>query len=111
MAVGLGQFSSSSKLSSLHKVFMAEGHSIANLLRDHLINQQRPLYLQPVGKDGSCPWMSERTSGGSLGPDFTQQNHSFPVFNHQGKGIDLAIPWFALSRRAVAVRPPLSEQC
>ena len=46
----------------MHREVMA-GHNIANVVRGHLINQQRPLYLQPVDKDGSYPWMSERTSG------------------------------------------------
>ena len=36
-----------------------------NAIKDHLIQQQRPLYLQPRRQDGSYPWMD--ASGGGNG--------------------------------------------
>ncbi|KAF9537458.1 hypothetical protein EC957_008100 [Mortierella hygrophila] len=36
-----------------------------NAIKDHLIHQQRPLYLQPRRQDGSYPWMDVAASGGS----------------------------------------------
>ncbi|KAF9930956.1 hypothetical protein FBU30_011065, partial [Linnemannia zychae] len=40
----------------LHRDIMA-GHNICNIVRGHLVNQQRPLYLQPVDDKGRYPWM------------------------------------------------------
>ncbi|KAF9126355.1 hypothetical protein BGW39_006691 [Mortierella sp. 14UC] len=38
-----------------------------NAIQDHLIHQQRPLYLQPRRQDGSYPWMSVAGGGGGGG--------------------------------------------
>ncbi|KAI1314437.1 hypothetical protein EDD11_002181 [Mortierella claussenii] len=40
----------------MHRDVMA-GHNICNAIRGHLVNQVRPLYLQPMDKDGKYPWM------------------------------------------------------
>ncbi|KAI8351750.1 hypothetical protein B0O80DRAFT_500105 [Mortierella sp. GBAus27b] len=117
IAVGLGQFSSSSRLSSLHETFLSyfvqtarslgyvvvgvneyytskkcptcqnfvgqveirrlycsncqkymhrdvmAGHNICNVVQGHLLEQQRPLYLQPIDKNGFYPWMECRSRG------------------------------------------------
>lgn len=37
------------------------GNNICNAIRGHLLDQQRPLYLQPKDTNGNYPWMqSER---------------------------------------------------
>jgi hypothetical protein len=38
-----------------------------NVIKGHLIHQQRPLYLQPRREDGSYPWMDAAVGGGSSG--------------------------------------------
>ncbi|KAF9545295.1 hypothetical protein EC957_011049, partial [Mortierella hygrophila] len=38
-----------------------------NAIKDHLIHQQRPLYLQPQRRDGTYPWMDVTTGGDSGG--------------------------------------------
>ncbi|KAF9922721.1 hypothetical protein FBU30_007142 [Linnemannia zychae] len=42
-----------------------------NAIKDHLMHQQRPLYLQPQRRDGTYPWMDITTasdgSGGGVG--------------------------------------------
>ncbi|KAF9080153.1 hypothetical protein BGX23_002572, partial [Mortierella sp. AD031] len=43
----------------MHRDVMA-GHNIANAVQGHLLEQQRPLYLQPVDSDGKYPWMQDR---------------------------------------------------
>ncbi|KAF8941741.1 hypothetical protein BGZ47_007241 [Haplosporangium gracile] len=40
----------------MHRDIMA-GHNIVNILRSHVEQQQRPLYLQPVDKDDQYPWL------------------------------------------------------
>ncbi|KAF9990403.1 hypothetical protein BGZ75_001885, partial [Mortierella antarctica] len=40
----------------LHRDVMA-GHNIGNIVRSHLLYQQRPLYLQPRDEAGKYPWM------------------------------------------------------
>jgi hypothetical protein len=40
----------------MHCDIMA-GHNICNAVRGHLLEQQRPLYLQPQDGDGTYPWM------------------------------------------------------
>lgn len=42
----------------MHRDIMA-GHNIANAVQGHLLEQQRPLYLQPVDSDGKYPWMQD----------------------------------------------------
>jgi hypothetical protein len=49
------------------------GHNICNAIQGHLLNQQRPLYLQPKDTDGNYLWMQNNRSfkprsGGSGGP-------------------------------------------
>ncbi|KAF9084795.1 hypothetical protein BGX23_010228 [Mortierella sp. AD031] len=34
-------------------------HNMCNVVRGHLLEQQRPLYLQPVDADGNYPWMQK----------------------------------------------------
>lgn len=36
---------------------------MVNAVRAHLLEQQRPLYLQPVDENGRYPWMEETKSG------------------------------------------------
>lgn len=43
----------------MHRDIMA-GHNIANAIQGHLLNQQRPEYLQPVDSDGDYPWKKDR---------------------------------------------------
>ncbi|KAG0197548.1 hypothetical protein BGX33_000520, partial [Mortierella sp. NVP41] len=43
----------------MHRDVMA-GHNIANAVQGHLLEQQRPLYLQPVDTDGQYPWMQDK---------------------------------------------------
>ncbi|KAF9429471.1 hypothetical protein BGZ76_001241, partial [Entomortierella beljakovae] len=38
------------------------GHNIANIVRGHLLHQERPLYLQPVDGNGLYPWMKPELS-------------------------------------------------
>jgi hypothetical protein len=40
----------------MHRDVMA-GHNMVNILRSHVEQQQRPLYLHPVDKDGHYPWL------------------------------------------------------
>ncbi|KAF9574621.1 hypothetical protein EC968_006036 [Mortierella alpina] len=35
------------------------GHNIANVVQGHILQQERPLYLQPVARDGSYPWATK----------------------------------------------------
>ncbi|KAI1290718.1 hypothetical protein EDD11_009078 [Mortierella claussenii] len=44
------------------------GHNMVNILRSHVEQQQRPLYLHPVDKDGHYPWL-ERGSESAAQPD------------------------------------------
>ena len=37
-------------------------HNMCNIVKSHLLYQQRPKYLQPIDKDGNYPWMED---GGS----------------------------------------------
>ncbi|KAG0294208.1 hypothetical protein BGZ98_001851, partial [Dissophora globulifera] len=123
IGVGLGQFSSCSRLSSLHTsfqrffvplarslgyivigvnefypskkcprchVFVAQrtirrlfceecgtpfhrdelaAHNMVNAVQGHLLHQKRPLYLQPVDKDGHYPWIETKTTRGSTDKD------------------------------------------
>ncbi|KAF9159008.1 hypothetical protein BGX21_003433, partial [Mortierella sp. AD011] len=51
----------------MHRDVMA-GHNICNVVRGHLLHQQRPRYLQPRDENGGYPWevtTSERESGRS----------------------------------------------
>ncbi|KAF9089214.1 hypothetical protein BGX27_002542 [Mortierella sp. AM989] len=82
IGIELGQFGSSSCLSSFHNPFLAffvplvsvrrlfcedcgalfhrdemAGHNMVNIVQGHLLHQQRPLYLQPVDENGHYPWM------------------------------------------------------
>jgi hypothetical protein len=45
----------------MHRDIMA-GHNICNAIRGHLLEQQRPLYLQPQDNDGHYPWMQDKRS-------------------------------------------------
>ncbi|KAF9431657.1 hypothetical protein BGZ76_011867, partial [Entomortierella beljakovae] len=69
IGIGLGQFLSRMRLSSLHETFLSyfvikayihrdvmAGHNICNIVRGHLLEQQRPEYLQPVDENGNYPW-------------------------------------------------------
>ncbi|KAI8601276.1 hypothetical protein EDD21DRAFT_404594, partial [Dissophora ornata] len=47
----------------MHRDIMA-GHNMCNAIRGHLLNQQRPLYLQPKDIDGTYPWMQNASPGG-----------------------------------------------
>jgi len=38
------------------------GHNMCNIVQGHLLEQQRPLYLQPVTKNGVYPWMKDLSS-------------------------------------------------
>ncbi|OAQ26276.1 hypothetical protein K457DRAFT_706861 [Linnemannia elongata AG-77] len=40
----------------MHRDVMA-GHNIVNIVRSHVEQQERPLYLHPVDKDGHYPWL------------------------------------------------------
>jgi len=51
----------------MHRDVMA-GHNMVNILRSHVEQQQRPLYLHPVDKDGHYPWL-EGGSESSAQPD------------------------------------------
>ncbi|KAG9060910.1 hypothetical protein KI688_007867 [Linnemannia hyalina] len=92
IGVGLGKFSSKTGLSSLHESFQSylvqkefvgqvdlrrlyclkcqkymhrdimAGHNMCNAIRGHLLEQQRPLYLQPQGSDENYPWMQDKHS-------------------------------------------------
>ncbi|KAG0251977.1 hypothetical protein BG011_007278 [Mortierella polycephala] len=90
IAVGLGQFSTKTRLSSLYGSFLSffvqkvrplgyivvgiylyrgvmAAHNMCNVVHDHLLRQQRPLYLQPTDNKGWYPWMqgsSSQTDGG-----------------------------------------------
>ncbi|KAK3821335.1 MAG: hypothetical protein J3Q66DRAFT_426414 [Benniella sp.] len=44
----------------MHRDVMA-GHNIANVVRSHLVHQQRPLYLQPQDNQGNYIWMKTTT--------------------------------------------------
>jgi len=37
-------------------------HNMCNIVQAHLVNQQRPDYLQPVDKEGRFPWKEESSS-------------------------------------------------
>jgi len=47
------------------------GHNICNVIRGHLLKQERPRYLQPKDINGNYPWEEKRTfrprPGGSDG--------------------------------------------
>ncbi|KAF9152205.1 hypothetical protein BGX20_005209 [Mortierella sp. AD010] len=49
----------------MHRDVMA-GHNICNVVRGHLLYQQRPLYLQPKDSDGEYPWMAPANSSGGV---------------------------------------------
>jgi len=54
----------------MHRDVMA-GHNMCNAIRGHLMEQQRPKYLQPIDAAGRYPWMQEdtaSTSGSSTDP-------------------------------------------
>ncbi|KAF9197385.1 hypothetical protein BGZ49_002208, partial [Haplosporangium sp. Z 27] len=51
----------------MHRDVMA-GHNICNVVRGHLLYQQRPRYLQPVAEDGNYPWMPTSGFVESSGP-------------------------------------------
>jgi len=38
------------------------GHNMCNAIRGHLLEQQRPLYLQPQDSAGNYPWMQDKPS-------------------------------------------------
>lgn len=50
----------------MHRDIMA-GHNMCNVIRGHLRSQVRPLYLQPVDKDGKYPWMEGTTNSTDSG--------------------------------------------
>ena len=50
--------------SYMHRDIMA-GHNICNAVRGHLLEQTRPLYLQPIDQDGKYPWMESTSSSSS----------------------------------------------
>ncbi|KAG0244112.1 hypothetical protein BG011_003038, partial [Mortierella polycephala] len=45
----------------IHRDIMA-GHNMCNAIRGHLLEQQRPLYLQPQDSAGNYPWMQDKRS-------------------------------------------------
>ncbi|KAG9062117.1 hypothetical protein KI688_006843 [Linnemannia hyalina] len=47
-----------------HRDVMA-AENMTNLIQGHLVDQQRPKYLQPAAADGSYPWMASPGSGSS----------------------------------------------
>ncbi|GJJ67737.1 hypothetical protein EMPS_00083 [Entomortierella parvispora] len=51
----------------MHRDVMA-GHNMANIVRSHLVSQQRPKYLQPVDVNGEYPWEDGRGGGGKRYP-------------------------------------------
>ncbi|KAF9181646.1 hypothetical protein BGZ51_005279 [Haplosporangium sp. Z 767] len=55
------------------------GHNIANIVRHHLVHQQRPLYLQSIDSQERYPWMDGSSSssgdgGGGGGSDGSISN-------------------------------------
>jgi len=56
-----------------------------NAIKDHLIHQQRPFYLQPQRQDGSYPWM-DVASGGSGGGGGEAGEPSAEVMDSIGDG-------------------------
>lgn len=51
----------------MHRDVMA-ANNIVNILRSHVEQQQRPLYLHPVDKDGHYPWL-ERGDKSAVRPE------------------------------------------
>ena len=48
----------------MHRDVMT-GHNMVNIVRSHLLTQQRSRYLQPRDIDGNYPWKESRISGNS----------------------------------------------
>ncbi|KAF9410370.1 hypothetical protein BGZ76_005528 [Entomortierella beljakovae] len=68
------------------------GHNICNIVRGHLLEQQRPEYLQPVDENGNYPWKykpnapcgtigSSSGTVGSSGTNFTMTNNITVTIN------------------------------
>ena len=53
----------------MHRDVMA-GHNMANVVRGHLLAQQRPCYLQPRDVDGNYPWEESPHSVSSVSRPF-----------------------------------------
>ncbi|KAG0352077.1 hypothetical protein BGZ54_002978, partial [Gamsiella multidivaricata] len=49
--------SSSRSSGSSSALGQGPGHNIVNILRSHVEQQQRPIYLHPVDMDGHYPWL------------------------------------------------------
>ncbi|KAI8362421.1 hypothetical protein B0O80DRAFT_99825 [Mortierella sp. GBAus27b] len=64
------------------------GHNICNIVQGHLFEQQRPLYLQPVTKDGVYPWMKNQSS--------SETQREAPIIDeepsHRRKGVKRVVP-------------------
>ncbi|KAG0011825.1 hypothetical protein BGZ80_000400 [Entomortierella chlamydospora] len=86
IGIGLGQFKSSSGLTSLHETFLAyfvnlsfihrdimAAHNMCNIVRSYLVENIRPDYLQPVDDKGNMPWKKD---GDGIGIAPTHESRS-----------------------------------
>ncbi|KAF8939596.1 hypothetical protein BGZ58_009202 [Dissophora ornata] len=64
---------------------MASGN-MNNAIKDHLIHQRRPLYLQPRRQDGSYPWVDVAAGGGSGGGGGEAGGPSAEAMDSSGDG-------------------------
>ncbi|KAF9982287.1 hypothetical protein BGZ65_003029, partial [Modicella reniformis] len=69
----------------IHRDIMA-AHNMCNAIRGHLLHQTRPLYLQPVDKDGNYPWMKDTDAAVSsgIGSSAVQQDHDVNIASSSG---------------------------
>ncbi|KAG0074082.1 hypothetical protein BGZ90_011042, partial [Linnemannia elongata] len=77
-----------------------------NAIKDHLIQQQRPLYLQPRRQDGSYPWIDASgggngVGGGEAGPSEEAMENSEDGAGGGGDGGAVS----AKKRRAASIDP------
>ncbi|KAG9060891.1 hypothetical protein KI688_007847 [Linnemannia hyalina] len=62
----------------MHRDVMA-GHNICNVIRGHLLKQERPRYLQPKDIDGNYPWEEKQS--------FRPRPGGSGAGGHKGKGV------------------------
>jgi hypothetical protein len=50
-----------------------------NAIKDHMVHQQRPLYLQPQRQDKTYPWMDSGGGGGDGGEGASEPSEAMDI--------------------------------
>ncbi|KAF9100598.1 hypothetical protein BGX27_000325 [Mortierella sp. AM989] len=104
IGIGLGEFGSSSRMSSLHSSFLSyfvplvtlrqffcrnceryrhrdvmAAENMSQIVRGYLVDQERPEYLHPMTADGRYPWKSLTNSEHGVNTETSNASTAIPI--------------------------------